>query len=104
MPLNPAENLFSCHVFVRGNSSQNRIERSNAQRIVGRHRDAMVRGLLGLQDNVAANLMNPLVTPPAAEMPDERFTAQIARQLHATASTSSRTSRSRIEAGGAESK
>jgi hypothetical protein len=48
--------------------------------------------------------MDTLVSPSLAKVLDQVLTAQIARQLHATASTSSRTSRSRIDAGGAESK
>jgi hypothetical protein len=44
------------------------------------------------------------VLPVPAEMLNHLLTAQIARQLHATASTSSRTSRNRIDAGGVESK
>jgi hypothetical protein len=48
--------------------------------------------------------MDPMVSPMLAEVPDQVLSAEIPRQFHATASTSSRTSRRRIEAGGAESK
>jgi hypothetical protein len=44
------------------------------------------------------------VLPPAAKVLHQPLAAQIARQLHATASTSSRTSRNRTDAGGVESK
>jgi hypothetical protein len=44
------------------------------------------------------------VSPIFAEVPNQLFSSKIAGQLHATASTSSRTSRSRIVAGGVESK
>ncbi len=60
--------------------------------------------MLGLQNYVAANLMDLLVPPMPYEMLHERLSTQIARQFHATASTSSRTMRNRIEAGRAESK
>ncbi len=66
--------------------------------------DAMVTWLLGLENDVAAYLVDSSVVPMPAQMLDPILTAEIARQLHATASTSSRTNRRRIEAGGAESK
>jgi len=89
---------------VRGNCGKNRVERPDPQRRVRRHADPMRHRLLRLQDNVAPNLMDPLVSLMTRKVLDQVPTAQIARQLHATASTSSRTSRNRIEAGGAESK
>jgi len=69
-----------------------------------RNGNSMMTWLFSLKNDVAANLVNPVVLPPLAKVLDEVFTAQISRQLHATASTSSRTSRSRIEAGGVASK
>jgi hypothetical protein len=60
--------------------------------------------LWGLQDDVTADLMDSLVVPVFAEMSDQSLSAQISGQLHATASTSSRTRRRRMEAGGTESK
>lgn len=69
-----------------------------------RHRYSMRAGLRGLQNDMAANLMHPLVGLVSAEVQDQFFAAEVARQLHATASTSSRTRRSRIDAGGALSK
>jgi hypothetical protein len=44
------------------------------------------------------------VSPVLREVLYERASAQVTRQFHATASTSSRTRRRRIEAGGTESK
>jgi len=61
-------------------------------------------GLVGFENHMAADLMHLPIIPAPAKVLQQLLTAQIARQLHATASTSSRTSRSRIEAGGAESK
>jgi len=69
-----------------------------------RNGDTLMSGEFGLKNDVAPNLMDTLVSPSLAKVLDQVLTAQIARQLHATASTSSRTSRSRIDAGGAESK
>jgi len=98
------ENFFLGNILVCGNGGEDRIQRSNSQWIVCGDRDAMKRGLLGLQNDMAANLMDLLVSPVLREVLHERFSVQIARQFHATASTSSRTRRRRIEAGGAESK
>lgn len=61
-------------------------------------------GLLGLKNDMTANLMDSLVSPALAEVFEQVLAAQIARQFHATASTSSRTRRRRIVAGGVESK
>lgn len=76
----------------------------NPKRIVRRNGNALMAGGTGLKNDVAADLMHLPVLPSAAEVLDQLLTAQIARQLHATASTSSRTRRSRIEAGAGESK
>src|SRR5579859_1919033 len=102
--LNTFENLVLGHIFVRSDGGEDCVERSNSQWTVGGDRDAMRRGLLGLQDDMAADLMDLLISPILREVPYERLSAQIAREFHATASTSSRTRRRRIEAGGAESK
>ncbi len=89
---------------MRGDGGENRIQRPYAQRRMRRNGDPMMGGLLSLQNDMAANLMKSFVFPSFAKVPDQLFPAQISRQLHATASTSSRTNRSRIEAGDAESK
>jgi hypothetical protein len=54
------------------------------------NRDAVGRGMQGLQDDVAANLMDFHVIPAFQEMLDQLFSAQITWEFHATASTSSR--------------
>ena len=69
-----------------------------------RNGNPMMAWLFRLQNDVTADLVNSLIFPPPAEVADKFFSAQIPRQFHATASTSSRTNLSRIEAGGAESK
>jgi len=52
--------------------------------------DAVGRRLLGLKDDMTANLMDFQVFPALAEMLDQCFSAQVAWESHATASTSSR--------------
>jgi hypothetical protein len=89
---------------MRSNCGKNRIECPNSQRVVRRNGDPVLRWLMGLQNDVAPDLMNLRILSTLAEMLSQIFAAQIARQLHATASTSSRTRRRRIDAGGAESK
>jgi hypothetical protein len=100
----PCENILFRHALMQCDDRENRVQRPDAQRRVCGNSDPMRRWLLGLQNDVAPDLMNPLVSPMLAKVLDQALTAQIARQLHATASTSSRTRRRRIEAGGTESK
>ena len=87
-----------------GNGRKDRVQGSDSKRIVCWYGYSVGRWLLGLQDHVAPNLIDLPVFPVFAEMPNRFFSAQIARQFHATASTSSRTNRNRIVAGDAESK
>jgi len=101
---NAFKNLLFGHILVRGNGGKDRVERPDSEWIVCGNRDAMRRRLLGLQNYMTADLMDLLVSPMLREVFHERLSAQIARQFHATASTSSRIRRRRIEAGGAESK
>ena len=61
-----------------------------------RNCDTMRGWMLGLQNNVTTNLMDSPVSPAFAEVSDQFFSAQIAWQFHATASTSSRTRCRRI--------
>jgi hypothetical protein len=100
----PFENILFRHALVRGNSREDRVQRPNSEGIVGRNSDSMRRRLSGLQNDMAPDLMHSLLSPVLAKVFDQGRTAQIARQLHATASTSSRTKRRRIEAGAGESK
>ena len=102
--LNASENFLFAYALMRGDGGEDRIQCSDAQRRMRRNGDPMMTWLFSLQNDVAADLMKSFVFPPLAKVLDELFPAQISRQLHATASTSSRTNRSRIEAGGAESK
>ncbi len=72
---NPFENVLFRDALVRGNGSENRIQRSNSEGIVSRDDDPVRRGLLGLQNYVAANLMDSLVSPALAEVPDQLLAA-----------------------------
>jgi hypothetical protein len=71
---------------------------------VRRDRDAVGRRLLGLKDDVAADLVDLFLLPTPAEVLDQIFSLEIAGEPHATASTSSRMRCRRIEAGAVESK
>lgn len=100
----PPENILFRHALVRRNGCEDRVQRANPKGVMFRNGNALRAGLTGLKDDMAANLMHLPVLPAAAEVLHQLLTAQIARQLHATANTSSRTRRKRIESGGAESK
>lgn len=109
VPRRSIENLFLADALVRGDSRKDRVQCSDPQWGVGRDCDAAIegcgdRGLLGLQNDMAADLMNLFVSSEAAKPPGQLLPAQVARQLHATARTSSRTIRRRIEAKEVESK
>jgi len=101
---NVFEDSFLGDALVCGNTGENRVQRSNSERRVLWNRDAVRLRLLGLQDDVAANLMDFHIIPAFREVPGQLFSAQITWELHATASTSSRIRRRRIEAGAVESK
>ena len=101
---NVFEDSFLGEDLVAGNAGENRVQRSNPERRMLWNRDAVEQGLLGLQDDVAANLMDFDIIPAFREMLGQLFSAQIAWELHATASTSSRIRRRRMEAGAVESK
>lgn len=76
---------------MSGNRRQNGRQRADAQRRVGRYDDALARRLIGFERRMAADLMNLAVAPMTAEVPDETLSGEIARQLHPTATNSSRT-------------
>ena len=102
--LNLYENGFSGNALMRGDGGNDRIQRSDAEWVVSGNGDAVVGWCFGLQNDVAADLMDALVLPALFKVACERFAVKIAWQLHATARTSSRTRRSRMEAGASASK
>lgn len=98
------ENGLLGHILVRSNDRKDSIQRPDPEMRMRRNSNTMGSWLLSLQNNVTADLVNSLVSPALAEVLDQLFSAQIAWQFHATASTSSRTRCKRMEAGGTESK
>ena len=89
---------------MRGNCRKDCVEGTNPQGVVGRDGYTMVAWRLSFEDDVAADLMDFHIVPALAEVRDEYLSAQVAREFHATATTSSRVRCKRMEAGGAESK
>lgn len=102
--LDVVENVLFGDASLRGDCRYDTVQRADSQRIVCRDRDTMRCRRFGLQNDVTAHLMDSSVSPNFAKAPNQGFSAQIARELHATAMTSSRTSRKRMDVGGAESK
>lgn len=74
-----------------GDCAKDRTECSKSEGMVVWNRDPVVRGLGGLQDDVAADLVHPRVLPFSAQEVSEAGTGNVARNLHATRRTSSRT-------------
>jgi len=68
-----------------------RIEVTEPEGIVVWNCDPVVSRLGGFQDDVAADLMHPRVLPFAAQKVSEARAGNVARKLHATRRTSSRT-------------
>lgn len=55
------------------------------------NRNSVVNGLFGLQDDVTPDLVNPSIAPMLAKQRRKLFAAEVAWQLHASVSISSRT-------------
>ena len=73
--LNVVENVPFGDVFVGLDGREYRVKRPDPERIVCWNRNAIRRRRIGLQNNVAANLMDPSVAPNLAKMPDQSFPA-----------------------------
>jgi hypothetical protein len=71
----PFEGILFGNALVRGNGGKNRIQRSNSEGIMSRDGDPVRRRLLGLQDDVVANLVDTLVSPELTEVPDQVLAA-----------------------------
>ena len=84
------EDRLPIHAFMIGDSSQNSIQRSDANRLVRGNCDTVRRRLLRLQNDVAPDLVYLDVSPAAAERSCEIVAAQITRNFHPSASISSR--------------
>jgi len=74
-----------------GDGTNNRTERSEPEAMVIWNCDPVMSRLGGFQDDVAADLMHPRVLPFAAQKVSEARAGNVARKLHATRRTSSRT-------------
>jgi len=76
---------------VLGDGTKNRTERSESEGMVIWNRDPVMSRLGGFQDDVAADLVYPRVLPFSAQEVSEARAGNVARKLHATRRTSSRT-------------
>ena len=74
-----------------GDCAIDRTERSESEGMVVWNRDPVVSRLSGFQDDVAADLMHLRVPPISAQDVGEVPAGDVARNLHATKRTSSRT-------------
>ena len=77
--------------LMLGDSAEDRSERSESEGMVIWNRDPVMSRLGGFQDDVAADLVHPRVPPFSAQEVSEAHAGNIARKLHATRRTSSRT-------------
>ena len=74
-----------------GDGAKDRTERSESEVMVVWNSDPVVSRLGGFEDDVAADLVHPLVLPCSAQEIGEARARNVARKLHATRRTSSRT-------------
>jgi hypothetical protein len=85
------EEFLAFDAFVFPHGPQDGIRRSDAKALVGRDCHTLMSGLFGLQNDVAAFLMDDSIAPVPAKHIDEIVPAQIAWDLHPLARISSRT-------------
>jgi hypothetical protein len=88
--LNIPKNGLLGDILMSGDCGKDGVQSSDSERIVRRNCDTVGCGMLGLKDDVTAHLMDFKVFPALAEVLDQFFSAEIAWELHTTASTSSR--------------
>ena len=82
-------NRFLCFLEMRGNVRQDRIQRPNAKRVVGRNRNVVLPALRGGEANMTPGLPGDGV-PVAGKKATEFNGAEVPGELH-TVSTSSLT-------------
>src|SRR6185369_2632014 len=87
-----------------GNGAKDRTERAKPEWMVVWNRDPVVSGLGGFQNDVAADLVHPCLLPFSAQEVRETRARNVARNLHATWRTSSRTRWRRTRSGRGRSK
>ena len=75
--------------LMLGDGAKDRTERSESEGMMVWNSNPVVRGLGGFQDD--ADLVHPRVLPFSAQELSEARTGNLARNLHATSRTSSRT-------------
>lgn len=76
------ENLFLGDALVGGDQSQDRIQCPDTQKSVGGNRHPLMARILGLQDHVAADLVDDRVAPMLAQVLRKIIPGEISRQLH----------------------
>ncbi len=92
------QNLFLVYVLRCRDRAKNRVECPDSQWIMIRYRNTMMR-VFALKNYVTSYLMYALIIKFTAQDCDEVGSAEIARQSHAQARTSSRTRCNRIRSG-----
>lgn len=76
------QDLFLGDALVGGDQPQDRVQRSDAQKFMGRDRHSLMTRIFSLQDHMAADLVNDGVTPVLAQMLRQIIPGKISRQLH----------------------
>src|SRR5260370_36040972 len=87
-----------------GDRAEDGVQRPNPERIVCGDCDSLVGGMVRLENDMAAHLIDLNVAPVATETGAQIYALDVARELHGRASISSRTRRSRIRSGAGRSK
>ena len=64
--------------------AENRVQSADSECCVLGDGQSLMAGRIGLQNDVAANLMDDPVIPPPAEVLDQSASGQIPRKLHAS--------------------
>ena len=85
------QNVVFLNIFSSSDGIQNGVERSQAERIVARHGEAVMLRSIGLKDHMAALLVDLAVAKMPTEHLDQFLAAQVTGQFHAVAKTSSLT-------------
>ena len=67
----PFENIFPERTFVGGHGLEDAVQGADAERRVRRNHDPMAAGSFGLEDDVAADLMDERISPCPAEVVSE---------------------------------
>ena len=93
------QDVLLLHTLGSGDRPQNRVQGSDAQRSMIGNGNPVLPGIAGFENDVASLLIQPALVEVFAGQFDQLRPAQIPRQFHATASTSSRTRCSRITEG-----